>query len=351
MIDFVGFIDMFLMTGFKNDKITFFSELFYRKMTVKTYIDKNLIIFDRLKQNSMEYSRRRFLGAAAAGVGAMMLDFRFADAAPVSAGNHDPYETVKLGKTGITATRLCFGTGMRGSQRQSDITRMGYEAAIDFTRELYRRGVRMFDLADLYGTHAIVADALKIFPRRDYALFTKIWFLRGAIPEAERLDAETLVARFLWEMQTDYIDGVQIHCVSSGNWNTEQSDYMTSLDKLKQKGIIRSHGISCHGLPAIQTAVNEPWVDTAHVRINAYGSHMDDKLENVEPVVRQLHQAGKGVIGMKILGQGTLTQSDEQKDNCFRYILNLGAVDVLNIGMDKTGDVLDNENRIRKVPK
>jgi len=298
----------------------------------------------------MQYSRRQFIGTAAAGMGAMLLSTRFAGATPVLAGNYDPYDKVTLGKTGITTTRLCFGTGMRGGNRQSDTTRLGYEAAVKFVRELYERGIRMFDLADIYGTHAIVSDALKIYPRSDYVIFTKIWFLRGGIPEAERPDTETLVARFLRELQTDYIDGVQLHCVTSGNWTTEQSDYMTALDKLKQKGVIRSHGLSCHGLPAMQTAVGESWVDTAHVRLNPFGAYMDDKVENVEPVVQQLHKSGKGVIGMKVLGQGTLIENDEQKDSCFRYILNLGAVDVLNIGMDKTSDLLDNENRIRKVP-
>ncbi len=297
----------------------------------------------------MEYSRRHFIGAAAAGVGAMLLNVRFAGAAPVVAGNHDPYETVQLGKTGIKTTRLCMGTGIRGGGRQSDLTRMGYEQAIKFVREIYNRGVRMFDLADSYGTHAIVSDALKIYPRKDYVLFTKLWFMRGAIPEAERPDAETVVARFLRELQTDYIDGVQLHCVTSGNWNTELSDYMTSLNKAKQKGMIRSHGLSCHALAAVETAVREPWVDTIHVRLNAYGPKMDDKVEKVEPVVKQLHQGGKGVIAMKIIGEGEFSKSDEQRDNSFRYVLQLGAVDVLDIGMDKTSDIIDTESRIRKV--
>ena len=298
----------------------------------------------------MELSRRRFIGTAAAGMGAMMLNARSSGAFPVVAGYYDPYEKVKIGKTGITATRLCLGTGIRGGNRQSNLTKMGYEAGVKFVRDLYQRGVQMFDLADLYGTHALVADALKDYPRRDYVLFTKIWFMRGALPEAERPDAETLVARFLKELQTDYIDGVQLHCVTSGNWNTELSDYMTSLDKLKQKGIIRAHGLSCHSLQAVETAAREPWVDTAHVRINAYGPKMDDKVENVEPVVKQLHNAGKGVIAMKVLGEGELANSDEQKDNSFRYVLHLGAVDILNIGMDKISDIVDTESRIRKVP-
>ena len=52
---------------------------------------------------------------------------------------------------------------------------------------------------------------------------------------------------------------------------------------------------------------------------------------------------------MKVLGEGTFANNDEQKDNSFRYVLHLGAVDVLNIGMDKISDIVDNESRIRKV--
>jgi predicted aldo/keto reductase-like oxidoreductase len=125
---------------------------------------------------------------------------------------------------------------------------------------------------------------------------------------------------------------------------------MVLLDKLKQKGIIRSHGISCHSLAAVETAASEPWADTVHVRLNAYGPKMDDAVEKVEPVVKQLHRNGKGVIAMKIIGEGEFSNSDEQRDNSFRYALQLGAVDVLNIGMDKTDDIIDTENRIRKVP-
>lgn len=297
----------------------------------------------------MQYTRRRFIGTVTAGVGGMLLSSEFASAH--IAKTHDPYEIVTLGKTGIKTTRLCMGTGISGGNRQSNLTRMGYDAGVQLVQNVYARGVRMFDMADTYGTHTIVSDALKAYPRQDYVLFTKLWFMRGALPEPERPDAETLVTRFLKELQTDYIDGVQLHCVMSGNWNTELSEYMQALDKLKQKGIIRSHGLSCHSLAAVETALKEPWVDCIHVRINPYGPKMDDTVEKVEPVVKQLHQAGKGVVGMKIIGEGDFSKSDEQRDNSFRYVLQLGAVDVLDIGMDKMSDIIDTENRIRKVPQ
>jgi aryl-alcohol dehydrogenase-like predicted oxidoreductase len=298
----------------------------------------------------MEYSRRHFLGTAAAGVGAMLLSRCYS-----GNSNFDPYDTVELGKTGIKTTRLCMGTGIRGGNRQSALTRMGYEQANALIGEVYNRGVRMFDMADSYGTHDFISKSLKDFPRSDYLMFTKMWCIRGnhrpegiEYPGAE---TETEVMRFLTELRTDYIDGVQLHCMMSGNWNTEFSEYMTALDKLKERGIIRSHGVSCHSLDAVKTAVNEPWVDTIHVRINAYGAKMDDTVEMVEPVVKQLHHAGKGVIAMKVIGEGDFANSDEQKDNTFNYLLNLNAIDVFTIGMDKISDIEDTESRMRKVKK
>jgi len=296
----------------------------------------------------MKYSRRRFIGTAAAGMGALMFNGCFS-----KNKYHDPYEKVKLGNTDIVTTRLSMGTGFLTRDGQSSLARLSYEQAEKMIHEAYNRGIRAFDLADSYGTHGYVGKALKAYPRSDYALFSKLWFLRGrGIPEdahpGEETEAE--VTRFLKEIDTDYIDCIQLHVVTSGNWNTELSDYMTELDKLKQKGVIRAHGLSCHALPAVETAVNESWVDTIHVRINPYGSKMDDTVEKVEPVVKQLHQAGKGLIGMKILGEGELVESDEQIDNCFSYVLQLGAVDVLTIGIEKISDIEDCEKRIRKVP-
>ena len=301
----------------------------------------------------MNYSRRKFIGTAAAGMGAMMLHPHITCATPLADAYYDPYEIVEIGQTGIKTTRLCMGTGINTTNRQTNLTRLGHEQAVKFVREMYERGVRMFDMADSYGTHACVGEALKIYPRNSYILFSKLWYKRGKIPEGVRPGDETEaeVTRFLKELQTDYLDGLQLHYVTSLNWNTELSDYMTEYDKLKQKGIIRSHGLSCHALPAVETAVHEPWVDTIHVRFNAYGDSMDTNVEEVEPVVKLLHQAGRGVIAIKVIGEGAFSNSDEKRDNTFRFVLQTGAVDILNIGMDKLSDIVDSESRIRKVLK
>ena len=300
----------------------------------------------------MKYTRRQFLETAVAGActGAVLLN-------SCSSGPrfHDPFEKVELGKTGIKTTRLSMGTGIRASNRQSALTRLGNEQAEALVREIYDRGVRHFDLADSYGSHEVVSNALKIYPRSDYQLFTKLWFLRGRnIPEGVRPgeEAEAEVMRFLEELQTDYIDGLQLHYITTGDWNTQLSDYMNVLANLKQRGIIRSHGVSCHSQDAIETAISEAWVDTIHVRINPYGVNMDiQDVDKVANTVKLLNNAGKSVTAMKIIGQGDLADSEEQKDNSFKFVLDLNAVDVLTIGMDKISDLEDSAARIRKVEK
>ena len=97
------------------------------------------------------------------------------------------------------------------------------------------------------------------------------------------------MTRFLKEIGTDHLDLVLLHCVSSPKWTDELRQRMDGLAKLKEKGIIRAHGVSCHSLAALEAAAAEPWVDSVHTRINPFGMSMDDKPEKVVPVLKKLH--------------------------------------------------------------
>jgi aryl-alcohol dehydrogenase-like predicted oxidoreductase len=126
---------------------------------------------------------------------------------------------------------------------------------------------------------------------------------------------------------------------------------MELLTKLKQAGKIRALGVSCHSLEALQTAATEPWVESVHTRINPYGMSMDGPPEKVVPVLKQIHSAGKGVVGMKIMGEGRLRNDDEKRDASVKFALQLGCVDVLNVGCENIGELDDLAARIRKVPR
>ena len=298
----------------------------------------------------MKYSRRSFIKTGLVGIGGLSLSknlFSKGSQSPSFVSSfHDPYEIITLGKTEMKTTRLGLGTGIKGYNKQSNLTRLGSESAIELIRKIYDSGVRFFDCADGYGSHFVIGEALKDKKRSDYLIFTKIWYHND-----KNLDINEATERFLRELQTDYIDGLLLHCVTDGDWNTKNSELMVAMSKLKQKGMIRSHGLSCHSLDAIKTAAKESWVDTCHVRINPFGVNMDDSIENVLPAVQSLHEAGKGVIGMKIYGEGKFAEDPEKKDQSLTFALQSGIVDILNLGMDKFSDLSDTEKRIKRIAK
>src|SRR5690348_15092767 len=115
----------------------------------------------------MKIKRRDFLKQSAFGVTGFLAGAQITRAAQPSQGRFDPYETIPLGKTKLKVGRLCMGTGVKGGNRQSNQTRMGKEKFDALIKAAYERGVRVFDLADIYGTHPYLIPALKGIPRND----------------------------------------------------------------------------------------------------------------------------------------------------------------------------------------
>jgi aryl-alcohol dehydrogenase-like predicted oxidoreductase len=243
-----------------------------------------------------------------------------------------------------------MGTGSHGFQRSSNQTRKGRVPFQTLLRAAYDRGIRTFDLADLYGSHTYVPPALAGLPRDRYALISKIWWAGGGIPDSDRPDADVVVARFLRELKTDYIDLLLLHCVTAPDWPDQLRRQMDILSKLMAQGKIRALGVSCHSLAALEAAAAEPWVESVHTRINPYGMSMDGSPAEVVPALKKLHAAGKGVIGMKIIGEGRLRHDDQRRDDSVRYVLGLGCVHILNVGFESLTEIDDFAARVRKVP-
>jgi aryl-alcohol dehydrogenase-like predicted oxidoreductase len=303
----------------------------------------------------MKIKRREFIKKSALGAGGIVLGARLASAAAAAAAKpdvkyHDPYAPVRLGKTDLKFTRVCMGTGSHGYQRSSNQTRKGRDVFQKLLRDAYDRGIRTYDLADLYGSHTYVPPALAGLPRDSYSLITKMWWNGGGIPEEERPDADVVVARFLKELKTDYVDLLLLHCVTATDWPGQLRKQMDILSKLKSQGKIRALGVSCHSIAALEAAATEPWVESVHTRINPYGMSMDGSPEEVVPVLKKLHAAGKGVVGMKIIGEGRLRNDDARRDESVKYALGLGCVHILNVGFESVDEIDDFASRVRKVP-
>src|SRR5271166_2362565 len=245
-----------------------------------------------------------------------------------------PTEKVVLGKTGIQVSLVGMGTGSVGSGQASNQTRLGVKKFTQVVRHALDQGICFFDVADQYGSHTYLREALKGVPREQYVIQTKTHATN--VP-----DARSHLERYRMELGVDYIDVLLLHCMTKEGWPAENQGAMEYLMQAKQDKIIRAHGTSCHGMDPLRTAANTPFVEIDLARINPEGLIMDDrKPDEVASVLEEMHNAGKGIVGMKVLGEGRIT-TPERKDASLRYVLGLGTVNAFIIGFENTGQIDD----------
>jgi 1-deoxyxylulose-5-phosphate synthase len=283
--------------------------------------------------------RREFLVKTAGAVGAAWLSRGvasdlFAVSSPLQKVSAN--DTVTIGHTGIQTSRLAMGTGTVGSGHHSNQTALGVKGLSELLLNGYDNGLRFFDAADSYGSHPHVAEALKHVQRDKVTVLTKSW---ARDPKEMRSDLD----RFRRELGTDYIDIFLMHCLTEADWTTRYEGVMDVLAEAKQKGIIRAHGCSCHSIEALRAAAKSPWVEVDLVRLNPIGSHMDADPQTVLAVVKEMKAAGKGVVGMKILGQGDMR---DRQDEAIRFALSTGVLDAFTIGAESKAEQQDLMRRI-----
>jgi len=284
--------------------------------------------------------RREFLGRAAFGLGAVWLGSRTLEMVAVEApAVFSATDMVTLGRTGIQTTRLACGTGTVGYNHSSNQAKLGIQGLADILLQGYDLGLRFWESADSYGTHAHVAAALKKVPREKMTIMTKSW-KRDAKGMRDDLD------RFRKELGTDYIDIVLMHCLTESDWPKRFQGTMDVLSEAREKGIIRAHGVSCHSIGALRAAAATPWVQVDLARLNPIGAHMDADPETVVSVLWQMRAAGKGIIGMKILGQGDMRH---RVDEALKYALSTKVLDAFTIGAESRAEQADLIRRISAV--
>lgn len=284
-------------------------------------------------------TRRRFLAGAAAAAGAVTLarpGLLAAEPAvsPVKSGA----EIVTLGKSGIKTSVLGIGTGTFGGREQRN---MGKEAFSRLVRHAYGLGVRYIDTADGYKTHDYVREAIAGLPRSELFIQTKT---RAKDAQTARDDIE----RFRRELGVEQLDTVLMHCMTKGSWPVDMRPVMDVLAEAKQKGRVRAVGVSCHGWdPLVASADLDEWLDVHLVRINPQGKMMDAEPEKVAAQIKKMAAKQRGVLGMKIYGEGAFKTREERLAS-LKYVLGLGAVHAFTIGFSDTRQIDETLELIRQ---
>ena len=285
------------------------------------------------------YSRRQFIRNTAFATGALALaPDRLLQAQ--TARKRTAVDEVTLGRTGIKLSRLGMGTGSNNGHAQTAAGRDGFNKLIHYA---YDQGIRYFDTSESYATFPWIADAIKGLPREKLFIQSKI--------DGQPADVLAVIDRHRKNFNTDYVDSMLVHCMVKNGWTDDYKRVMDSFDEAKDKKWIRAKGVSCHSLPALRAAVASDWTEVHLVRINPQGKRMDgmeevvwsanDPGHDVAPVLAELkkmHDKGRGVIGMKIIGDGQFV-NPEDREKSIRFAMSRPELDAVVIGFKNTDEI------------
>lgn len=292
--------------------------------------------------------RRNFIQTSAAGLAGLTFLGTGAVEAASRRADKVMVDTVKLGKSGLKVPRVALGTGSIGGNQQSNQTRLGKENFVKIARHAWDRGIRFFDMADSYGSHTYVREALKEIPRDKTTLLTKMWTTDTKWQKSG--DVAKTLDRFRQETGSDYFDILLMHCMVRPNWKEEKKLFIEGFSEAKEKGIVKAVGVSCHNWQAMVEAVDDPWVDIILARINPFGVHMDNTPEEVSALLARAQEKGKGIIAMKIFGNGDKT-SESDREQSIQYALTKGNIHAMTLGMETTAQIDDAVERVMRIAK
>ena len=302
-----------------------------------------------------QINRRQFIKGTAAIAGATLLS-RYAISAETAAETvkKTAIDQVMLGKSGLKLSRLSLGLGTTNGTVQRSLGQEGFNNLIKYA---YDQGITGLDTAESYQTRSMIAPAIKRLPREKLFIQTKIETSGGGRGRFGRRSTGTTPANnleriegFLKEFEVEYIDSLLVHCQTSPSWDEDNKQLLEDLNKAKEKGYIRSHGVSCHSLPATTKAASLDWVNVNLVRINPMGVLMDtsqtsvfgqSKESDVPAVVEQLkimRKNGHGIIGMKLIGEGAF-KDIEQRKKSIAWVMQSDIIDAAIIGVKSKEEI------------
>ena len=290
-------------------------------------------------------TRREFLQRTAALAGTSIVApglLAGAETAPVRTA----IDQVTLGKTGIKLSRLGFGAGSNSGNVQRAL---GQRAFNDLIHYAYDRGITSIDCSQSYATFEWIAGAIKGLPREKL-------FLQSKVP-GQPQDVLKTIDRHRQVFKTDYIDSLLIHCMVNNHWTDAWKRIMDAFNEAQDKKWIRAKGVSCHSLPALRTAADSDWPEVHLVRVNPQAKHIDGPEEDwnkpghdIAPVFAQLkamHAKGRGVIGMKLVGDGDF-QDPADREKAVRFAMARPEISAVIIGFKSAKEVDESIQRINR---
>jgi predicted aldo/keto reductase-like oxidoreductase len=280
-----------------------------------------------------------------------------------------------IGKEKIRISRIGFGTGSSGYTGNNLQTKLTEKELADILIYAYERGINFWDTAYSYGTYPHIHETLKHVPRDKVVIATKF-------SDSLEKDMNQKIEDTLKMLKTDYIDICLLHGVRNAFEMKMRAGALKALVRAKEKGYIRSIGVSAHGIGAIEASKDISEIEVLFARINWSGVSMDsyqegflsklvaipyvkeiarkiipkkmvpslsaqvESLQSTEheqrivmDLIEKCHDSQKSIIGMKIFGAGALTNGIEKS---LRFVMPLQYIKSFLLGMTSMEEVDEN---------
>ena len=207
---------------------------------------------------------------------------------------------IVLGRTGLTVSKLVFGTIPLGGTGWRKDPAVAPKEAGKILARAHELGVDWWDTAENYGTHPHVAEGLRLVDRSKVVISTKT-------PKKSYEDAKRRISQSLEELGTDYIDIYFLHFVNTMEEFKARSGALRALLEAKDEGLIRHVGLSTHRAEVARAMAGVPEIDVVLATVNKTGKNLSSPRDLMIESLSKAYESGKGIGIMKVLAYGDVT--------------------------------------------
>lgn len=236
---------------------------------------------------------------------------------------------IRLGKTNLIVSRLCFG-GLTVGPLQAN---MDIEEGAKVIAAAFDMGVNFIDTAKLYKTYPYIKRALEISKNKNIIISSKSYDytyegMKESLQEA------------LEELGVKKIGVFSLHEQESRLTLKGHFEALRYLCDAKKMGIIDAVGVSTHAVEVVEAACYMDEIDVIHPIINIKGlGIIDGTIDDMLKAVEKANKCGKGIYSMKPLGGGNLMAKSME---CFDFVLNNPNIHSVAVGMQSLEEVYTN---------
>jgi aryl-alcohol dehydrogenase-like predicted oxidoreductase len=236
---------------------------------------------------------------------------------------------VKLGKTNIEVSKLCFG-GLTVGPLQANLP---VEEGARVIARAFELGVNFIDTAKLYKTYPYIRRAMELSGKRDIVISSKSYdYTYEGMKES--------VEEALSELGVKKISIFSLHEQESRLTLKGHADALQYLADAKKQGIIDAVGVSTHAVEVVDAVCSMANIDVIHPLVNKNGlGILDGSIDDMLSAVKKASECGKGVYAMKPLGGGNLAVS---YDECLKFVMDNPYIHSIALGMQTVDEVYAN---------